>query len=100
MHVGRSSGPALASPMLDLGGRPDGAVSEGGRIMGCYVHGLFAADAFRHDFLARLRPRRASGLVFEQQIERTLDALADHLEASIDVDGLLALARTGGPDRA
>jgi adenosylcobyric acid synthase len=100
MHVGRSSGPALASPMLDLGGRPDGAVLEGGRIMGCYVHGLFAADAFRHDFLARLRARRASGLIFEQQIERTLDALADHLEASVDVDGLLALARTGGPDRA
>jgi adenosylcobyric acid synthase len=59
------------------------------------VHGLFAADAFRHAFLSRLRPRAASGLVFEQQIEQTLDALASHLEASVDVDGLLALARFG-----
>ena len=100
MHVGRTSGPALASPMLDLGGRPDGAVSADGRIMGCYVHGLFAADAFRHAFLARLRPRRASGLAFEQQIEQTLDALADHLEASVDLDGLLALARLRDADRA
>ena len=100
MHVGRTCGPALATPMLDLDGRPDGAVSADGRIMGCYVHGLFAADAFRHAFLARLRPRHASGLVFEQQIEQTLDALADHLEASIDVDGLLALARLAHADRA
>ena len=93
MHVGRSEGPALASPMLDLDGRPDGAVSEGGRIMGCYVHGLFAADGFRHAFLARLRPREVSGVAWEHQIEQTLDALADHLEASVDIDGLLALAR-------
>lgn len=92
MHIGRTVGPALGAPMLDLDGRPDGAVSVDGRIMGCYVHGLFAADAFRHAFLARLRPRRASGLVFEQGIEQTLDALAGHLEASVDLDGLLALA--------
>jgi adenosylcobyric acid synthase len=100
MHIGRTTGPALAAPMLDLDGRPDGAVSADGRIMGCYVHGLFGTDAFRHDFLARLRPRHASGLVFEQQIEQTLDALAGHLEASVDVDGLLALARLGWAERA
>jgi adenosylcobyric acid synthase len=93
IHVGRTSGPALAAPMLDLAGRPDGAVSANGRIAGCYVHGLFAADGFRHAFLSRLRERAASGLVFEQRIEQTLDALASHLEASVDVNGLLALAR-------
>jgi adenosylcobyric acid synthase len=94
MHVGRSSGPALSRPMLDLGGSPDGAVSPDGRIMGCYVHGLFAADGFRHAFLARLKKRQASGLMFEQQIDATLDALADHLEAHVDLEGLLALARS------
>jgi len=93
MHVGRTRGPALGAPMLDLAGRPDGAVSADGRIAGCYVHGLFAADAFRHAFLRRLRGRAASGIVFEQQIEQTLDALASHLEASVDVEALLALAR-------
>jgi adenosylcobyric acid synthase len=91
--VGRTGGTALTRPMLDLAGRPDGAVSPDGRIMGCYVHGLFAADDFRHAFLARLRERAASGVRFEQQIEATLDALADHLEAHVDLDGLLALAR-------
>jgi adenosylcobyric acid synthase len=62
--------------------------------MGCYVHGLFAADGFRHAFLARLKARAPSRLAFEQQIDATLDALADHLEAHVDLDGLLALARS------
>ena len=78
--------------MLELGGRPDGAVSADGRIMGCYLHGLLAADGFRHAFLARLKARAPSGLRFEHQIEATLDALADHLEACVDLDGLLKLA--------
>jgi adenosylcobyric acid synthase len=94
MHVGRTTGPALERPVLDLAGRPDGAVSPDGRIMGCYVHGLFAADRFRHAFLARLKEREPSGLAFEQQIEATLDALSDHLETHADLDGLLALARS------
>jgi adenosylcobyric acid synthase len=94
MHMGRSEGRALASPMLDLGGRLDGAVSVDGRIMGCYLHGLFAADGFRHAFLARLRARPASGIAYETQIEASLDALACHLERAIDVHRLLELART------
>jgi adenosylcobyric acid synthase len=93
IHLGRTSGPALARPMLDLDGRPEGAVSPDDRIMGCYVHGLFAADDFRHAFLARLKARTQSSLAFEQQIEATLDALGDHLEAHVDFAGLLAVAR-------
>ena len=34
-----------------------------------------------------------SGLDYEAQIEQTLDALADHVEAHLDLDALLALAR-------
>jgi adenosylcobyric acid synthase len=97
MHMGRTGGPALARPMLNIDGRPDGAVSPDGRIMGCYVHGLFAADGFRHAFLARLKNRAPSGIVFEQQIDATLDALADHLEAHVDLDGLLAVACSRRP---
>lgn len=35
MHIGDTTGPALASPMLDLNGRSDGAVSSDGKVMGC-----------------------------------------------------------------
>ena len=97
MHLGQTTGPALARPMLRLDGRTDGAVSASGRVMGCYLHGLFAADGFRHAFLNRIRERPESGLAFETEIEGTLDALADHLEASLDVDALLAVARAPAP---
>ncbi|NTW02292.1 MAG: cobyric acid synthase [Oscillochloris sp.] len=32
----------------------DGAISSDGRIWGCYIHGLFANDAFRHGWRASL----------------------------------------------
>ncbi len=95
MHLGRTVGPGLARPMLELGGRPEGAVSADGRVMGCYVHGLFAADGFRHSFLGRLRERARSGVAYEAEIEGVLDGLAEHLEASVDVAGLLEVARSG-----
>jgi len=93
MHVGVTRGPALERHLLTLAGKPEGAVSENGRVLGCYLHGLFAADGFRHAFLSRLKQRAVSGLAYEAQVESTLDGLADHLEANLDLDGLLAAAR-------
>ncbi len=93
MHVGTTNGPATKRPMLRLRSGEDGAVSKDALIAGCYVHGLFAADGFRHAFLSRLRQRETSGLRYEAMIEDILDAFADHLQAHLDIDGLLALAR-------
>ena len=59
MHIGQTAGADCTRPMLDLGGRPDGAVSADGRIMGSYLHGIFAGDDFRHAFLNALRTRDA-----------------------------------------
>ncbi len=95
IHIGRSAGAGLARPMLDLGGRPDGAVAADRRVMGCYVHGLFAADGFRQVFLGRLRERAGSAVAYEAEVEAALDGLAAHLEAAVDVAGLLAVARAG-----
>jgi adenosylcobyric acid synthase len=99
MHVGRTSGPALARPMLRLadgeGLRTDGALSADGRVAGCYVHGLFARDAFRRIYLARLKGQTTNGIAYEQEIETTLDALADHLAAHLDLDRILEIARAG-----
>jgi adenosylcobyric acid synthase len=93
MHVGTTHGPDLARPMLELAGKPEGAVSEDGRVMGCYLHGIFAADGFRSAFLGRLRDRAVSGVAYEAGIERVLDRLAEHLEAHLDLDALLEAAR-------
>jgi adenosylcobyric acid synthase len=97
MHIGRSRGDALARPMLRIrngvGSRPDGAVSADGRVAGCYVHGLFASDGFRHEFLNGIRRRTARSIDYEREIETTLDALADHLSAHLDIEKILEIAR-------
>jgi adenosylcobyric acid synthase len=92
MHIGRTAGPDCARPLLRFSdGRPDGAMSADGRVMGAYVHGLFVGDAQRAAWLASLGAR--SDLAYEAQVERTLDELAAHLSAHIDLDALFTLAR-------
>ena len=59
--------------------------------MGAYVHGLFADDSQRAAWLAHLGAH--SELAYESQVDQTLDALAAHLAAHIDLDALLRLAR-------
>ncbi len=92
MHVGETKGPDCARPLLRFAdGEVDGAVSADGRIAGAYVHGLFADDHQRAAWLASLGTTTA--IDYEATIERTLDKLADHLEAYLDCDALLAAAR-------
>ena len=92
MHMGATEGPDRARPLLRLEGGDDGAVSEDGRVMGCYLHGLFGSDAFRAGFLARLAARDSSGLDFDARIDEALDSLADGVEASLDLDRVLEIA--------
>jgi adenosylcobyric acid synthase len=92
MHIGRTRGVDCARPMLDLNGRPDGAVTADGRIMGTYVHGIFASDGFRHAFLNSLRGREESGIAYEALVDQVLDGLADHLARHLDTKRILDLA--------
>jgi adenosylcobyric acid synthase len=92
MHLGVTTGDGLGRPMLRLAGRPEGAVSADGLVAGCYLHGIFATDPFRRAFVERLGGD-AGALAYEASIETTFDALADHLEASLDIEALLAAAR-------
>ncbi len=92
MHVGETRGPDCARPLLHFtSGRVDGAISPSGLVTGAYVHGLFADDHQRAAWLAALGT--TAGINYESTIERTLDALADHCEAHLDCDALLAVAR-------
>lgn len=91
IHLGRTDGPDRARPMFTVDGQPEGAVRADGRVMGSYLHGMFSEDAFRRAFLAGLgaTPGNAS---YDQTVEETLDALADHLAAHVNCQRLLALA--------
>ncbi|MBT5666653.1 MAG: cobyric acid synthase [Rhodospirillaceae bacterium] len=93
MHMGDTTGPATARPMLDAPNNHDrGATSPNGQVMGCYVHGLFAADAYRAAFLNRVRSGQYGRMAYESRIEITLDRLAAHLEENLEVDRLLDIS--------
>jgi adenosylcobyric acid synthase len=92
IHIGQTKGPDRKHPFAFIDGKPEGAVSADGRVQGSYMHGLFGSDAFRAAFLARLGIA-ASIESYREKVESVLDALADHIEKHLDVEGLLALAR-------
>ncbi|MBN13767.1 MAG: cobyric acid synthase CobQ [Pelagibacterium sp.] len=97
MHMGTTIGPDTSRPFAHVDGAPEGARSADGKIMGTYLHGLFAADAFRRQFLANLGISTDPLLDFDATIDRTLDDLAAHLETHLDLDAVLALAREPQP---
>lgn len=93
IHLGVTEGQDCARPMLMMGGeRKEGAVSTDGRIMGCYLHGIFNNDAYRHDFLHRLKNRSVSDLRYTNLIDDILDRWADHLEKHIDHEAIWKIA--------
>jgi adenosylcobyric acid synthase len=92
MHMGVTEGLDRQRPFARLAdGSAEGAVSADGRVIGTYIHGLFADDAQRAAWLARFAAG-ATDIAYEAVVERTLDRLAAHLEAHLDLDRLLNLA--------
>lgn len=92
IHIGRTQGTDRARPFAEVDGRKEGATSADGSVMGSYLHGMFSDDGFRRAFLTSLGAM-AGNAGYAQTVEITLDALADHIEAHLDVDGILGAAR-------
>jgi adenosylcobyric acid synthase len=91
IHLGETSGPDCIHPFATTARGPDGATSSDGRIAGTYLHGCFTSDAFRDAYLKSLGAMTGT-YAFENLIDRTLDALALHIGAHLDVENLLSLA--------
>ncbi|MCX7314165.1 MAG: cobyric acid synthase CobQ, partial [Alphaproteobacteria bacterium] len=93
MHMGVTRGADCARPFAHLNdGTPEGAVSATGRVVGTYIHGLFADDRQRAAWLQRLGAGPAT-VAYDELVEATLDRLAKHLTTFIDLDRLLKAAR-------
>jgi adenosylcobyric acid synthase len=90
IHIGETTGPDCARGWLSFDGTPEGATSEDGRVQGCYMHGIFTSDDFRRAYLADFGV--TSSHQFDLGVDKTLDALAEHVESYMDVDLLLSLA--------
>lgn len=87
IHIGRTRGPDCARPFAQVNGAPEGAISGNGRVAGSYLHGMFRDDAFRSAWLAQFGVSQS--VSYDATVEATLDGLAGHLEAAMDIDGLL-----------
>ena len=95
IHLGRTEGTDCRHAPFIVDGRPEGAASPDGRVAGTYLHGAFTSDAVRAAWLGAIAgSEQKTELRFETLIEQTLDALAAHLAQHLDVDALLALARS------
>ena len=93
MHMGVTQGPDCARPFAHLSnGSPEGAVSAEGRVIGTYIHGLFADDRQRSAWLQRLGEVPFERLVdpgnyigtAPQMIDRLLARLSDIPEIRVN----------------
>ena len=91
IHIGTTNGPDTGRAWLQVDGVMAGAASDDGKIQGCYIHGLFTSDHFRRDYLEKLGgTSKVSD--YGASVESALDALADHLEAHLDIEKIFDLA--------
>ncbi|MEN9426329.1 MAG: hypothetical protein RLZZ220_678, partial [Pseudomonadota bacterium] len=98
IHMGVTHGPALARPVAHLAdGRPDGALSTDGQILGSYLHGLFDQPEALAALLAWAGLHDAATVDLTARREADLNRLADSLEAHLD---LARLAACFGPGAA
>lgn len=92
IHLGKTSGPDCERPPVSIDGRPDGAMSADGRVMGTYLHGLFGSDAYRTVLLQSFGIE-GGGVNYRQSVDAALDDIAAELEGVLDrawLDRMLA----------
>lgn len=80
-------GSPFASFEAEGGMVSDGAWSPDGRIWGTYLHDIFSSDAFRKAWLASLGVA-AREVGRKAALEASINALADAVEAALDMDRL------------
>lgn len=91
IHMGRTEGKDMTRPWFQMDTQSEGAQSENGRIRGTYLHGIFSSDQFRGAILEEVG--QAPQIQYNALVDRTLDALAAHLEEHMNVDRILALSQ-------
>ncbi|AZI37775.1 cobyric acid synthase [Caenibius tardaugens NBRC 16725] len=94
MHIGQTGGPDTARPFaLFSDGRCDGAINAAGTVFGSYVHGLLADAELRRALLSRINVE-AGRADYGSSVDAALNEIASALEEHLDIDALVALAKT------
>lgn len=98
IHMGISSYGEKAKPFIKIEnkvGIDDGAVNEGGNIMGTYIHGIFDGANFREYIINFLRDKkgieRKKSVVYEDVRNGEIDRLADIVRNSLDMNSIYSV---------
>jgi adenosylcobyric acid synthase len=73
------------------GSRPDGAISDDGRIFGTYIHGIFEEPDACAALLRWAGLREPQEIDYRMVREQAIDRLADIVEGHLDMTKILAL---------
>lgn len=92
IHKGRTMGDDCERPFAFINNAPEGARNKEKTVQGSYLHGMFRDDSFRASFLKELGATPSENH-YTDTVDTALDTLADHIEAHLNVDALLRLAR-------
>lgn len=91
IHAGRTliRKAASGTSAFEINGNSDGWLSADGWCAGCYVHGLFENERFRHRLLETLSQRRSSGVMLSEPVgfnrQAEYDRWADVLRQYLDL---------------
>jgi adenosylcobyric acid synthase len=92
IHMGRTSGSAPWLMLTERSGRavsiPDGSAGPGGRVWGCYLHGIFENTPFRRAWLSSLGWQSQDVADTVDRLDANLNRLAGIVEASINMTQL------------
>ncbi len=94
IHMGRTE--AEETPLFTItrngeAPRPEGAVSRGGRVLGTYLHGLFANPELVEALVSALAARKGLTVPLAPARRDPYDHLADELRGALAMDRLRAL---------
>jgi adenosylcobyric acid synthase len=86
IHMGVSTGAALARPAVELKGRNDGALSQDNQILGTYLHGLFDHPQACRALLLWAGLSQVDEVDYRMLRAAHIDNLADLLENHLRLD--------------
>jgi adenosylcobyric acid synthase len=91
IHMGSSTGPALANPFLTSSTWSDGTISDDNQIIGTYVHGLFDSAQACSAILNWAGLDSPDACDFRKLCDLHIDRVADAVELNLDFDYICAL---------
>lgn len=99
IHYGRTtySYSEEYTPLFTIDGQPEGMRTHDLRLACTYLHGVFENDEFRTEWLNAIRRAKSYGTrpISESRtaLDRTFDAIAEHLRRHLDVEAILQLSQ-------